>query len=121
MIPKILLVEDETLIAYDFAQVIRGAGYEVIIVSSGEAAVSIAESDSDISLILMDVDLGKGMDGIETAEHILAEKKIPLFFVTSYSEREIRDKATKLTQYGYCSKSSRIQILLESIKASVAE
>jgi CheY-like chemotaxis protein len=94
--PKIiLLVEDEAIIALAEAQIIEGFGYRVITAESGEKAVETALSCSEICLILMDIDLGKGMDGTEAASRILEEKTIPVVFLTSHSEKEYVEKVKK--------------------------
>ena len=64
----ILLVEDEALIAMDEARMLTNHGYKVITASSGANAVEKVDTDPEISLILMDIDLGTGMDGTEAAE-----------------------------------------------------
>ena len=58
---KILLVEDEVLIAMNEAQTLQKHGYEVVTVYNGEKAVEMVNSDSEISLILMDIDLGRAL------------------------------------------------------------
>ena len=77
MSKKILLVEDEALIAMSEAQMLKKHGYEVVTVYNGENAIEAVDSDPEISLILMDIDLGNGMDGTEAAEQILKKKDIP--------------------------------------------
>ena len=67
----ILLVEDEALIAMDEARMLEGYGYAVIIAYSGEEAVAAAKSNPAIDLILMDIDLGPGMDGTGAAEEYI--------------------------------------------------
>ena len=85
----ILLVEDESMIAMAEAQTIEGFGYAVRTARSGEAAVEIASGDSRPDLILMDIDLGKGMSGPEAAAQILRISDIPIVFLTSHAEREM--------------------------------
>jgi CheY-like chemotaxis protein len=83
---KILLVEDEIILALAKAGVIKRLGYEVAIAHTGENAVMQALDDSAIGLILMDINLGKGIDGTETARRILSTRFIPIVFLTSHSE-----------------------------------
>jgi two-component system response regulator CpxR len=59
---NILLVEDEAIIAMDEAETLSKYGFNVITAHDGESAVKAALNQS-IDLILMDVDLGRGMDG----------------------------------------------------------
>jgi CheY-like chemotaxis protein len=63
----ILLVEDDALIAMGEQMTLEANGYHVILASSGEDAVKAVETNSDNDLILMDIDLGRGMDGTKSA------------------------------------------------------
>ncbi len=69
---SILLVDDEFLIAMHEKAQLEKYGYGVIVASTGEEAIEGAETHAEIDLILMDIDLGKGMDGTQAAERILA-------------------------------------------------
>ena len=66
----ILLVEDEALIAMAEKKTLDKFGYDVLTVNSGKKAITAFNSNK-IDLILMDIDLGGGIDGTETAEIIL--------------------------------------------------
>jgi CheY-like chemotaxis protein len=72
---SILLVEDEILIAMAEAHTVKGFGYKVVIANSGEKA--LACGDSEIDIILMDIDLGKGINGPEAASEILEKRLLP--------------------------------------------
>src|SRR6056297_1832527 len=115
MSKKILLVEDEALIAMNEAQMLKKHGYEVVTVYNGEKAIEAVDSDPDVSLILMDIDLGKGKDGTEAAEEILSHHNVPIVFLTSHLEKEYVDRVKKITRYGYVLKNSGEFILIESI------
>lgn len=113
---KILLVEDEALIALNEAKMLAKQGYEVVTAYSGRKAIEATGSDSDISLILMDIDLGKGMDGTEAAAQILNKKDIPIVFLSSHTEPAVVEKTEKITSYGYVVKNSGPTVLDTSIK-----
>jgi len=113
---KILLVEDEALIAINEAQMLKKHGYEVVTAYNGEKAIKAVDSDHEISLILMDLDLGKGMDGTEAAEQILNKKDIPVVFLSSHTEPEVVEKTEGITSYGYIVKNSGETVLLASIR-----
>jgi len=116
MSKKILLVEDEALIAMNEAQMLKKHGYEVITVYNGEKAIEVVDSDPDISLILMDIDLGKGIDGTEAAEKILEKQDIPVVFLSSHTEQDVVEKTEGITSYGYIVKNSGVTVLLASIR-----
>ncbi len=114
---NILLVEDEALIALEQARVLKKHGYAVQTVHSGDEAVALVRSgQGNIDLILMDVDLGKGMDGTEAAEIILKEQDIPVVFLSSHTEPEIVEKAERINAYGYVVKNTGETVLLVSIR-----
>jgi PAS domain S-box-containing protein len=91
-------------------------GYEVIVAGSPDEAVGIARADPAIDLVLMDIDLGSGIDGTQAAELILKDREIPILFLSSHTEPDIVEKTEKITSYGYVVKSSSITVLDASIK-----
>ncbi|HBY18041.1 MAG TPA: hypothetical protein DEH00_02605 [Candidatus Marinimicrobia bacterium] len=112
----ILLVEDEALIAMDEKSTLEDYGYSVITALSGEDAVQIVDSGKTVDLILMDINLGEGMDGTDAAKIILKNHDLPLIFLSSHTEREIVDKTEGITSYGYIVKDSGETVLIQSIK-----
>ncbi len=116
MSKKILLVEDQALIAMAEALLLKKHGYEVVSVNSGEKAIEAVDSDPDISLILMDIDLGMGIDGPEAAERILNRKDIPVVFLSSHTEPEVVERTERITSYGYVVKNSGATVLDASMK-----
>jgi len=77
----ILLVEDEVLLAMDEQMTLENYGYKVTITGTGEEAVKIVDTNPDINLILMDINLGAGIEGTEAAKQILAKHDLPLIFL----------------------------------------
>jgi len=112
----ILLVEDEAIIALAEKKALELYGYEVLTASSGEKALTALGGTPKINLILMDINLGAGIDGTQTAEIILKDRDIPIIFLSSHSEREVVEKTEKITSYGYVVKNSSITVLDASIK-----
>jgi len=113
--PTILLVEDEVIIALAEKMTLEKAGYTVILAHSGESAVEIVRSAADIDLILMDIDLGSGMDGTVAAEVILTLRTTPLVFLSSHTEPETVARTDRISSYGYIVKNSGDTVLLASI------
>ena len=116
MSKKILLVEDQALIAMAEAKLLKSYGYVVVTAYNGEDSITAVESDPEISLILMDIDLGQGMDGTEAAQRILKTHDLPIVFLTSHSEKEYVDKVKTITGYGYVLKNSGEFVIRESIQ-----
>ena len=119
MSKRILLVEDEALIAMSEAQMLEKHGYEVVTAHNGKTAIEAVDADPDISLILMDIDLGPGMDGTQASEEILSRHEVPVVFLTSHSEKEYVDRVKKISGYGYVLKNSGEFVLNESINMAL--
>lgn len=112
---RILLVEDEALIALSEKQSLEGHGYAVAVVHSGEQAIEAAAADQDLALVLMDIDLGPGMDGVEAAQRILELRELPIVFLTSHTEQEYVDRVKAVSNYGYIVKDSDEFVLAEQV------
>jgi two-component sensor histidine kinase len=115
----ILIVDDESLVAMAEANTIKQFGYKVIIANTGEKAVLLAVKNKDINLILMDINLGKGIDGTEAARQILSKRTVPIVFLTSHSEQEMVEKVRGITRYGYVIKNSGNFVLQSSIEMAL--
>lgn len=115
---KILLVEDEALIVMSEVRTLERHGFEVRVVRHGEQAVEIVGSEEgvDLNLVLMDIDLGPGMDGTEAAVQILKKRDLPIVFLSSHTEPEVVEKTEGITSYGYIVKNSGDTVLIASIK-----
>ncbi|WP_319478498.1 PAS domain S-box protein [Marispirochaeta aestuarii] len=113
---KILLVEDEAIIALSEARVLKKHNFIVDTAFNGENAIELVKSDPEISLVLMDINLGKGMDGTEAAAGILRIRDIPIIFLTSHSEKQYVDRVEQISGYGYVLKNSGEFVLIESIR-----
>lgn len=113
----ILLVEDEIIIALAEIQQLGKVGYKVVHSLTGEKAIETVKANPKaIDLILMDINLGAGMDGTQAAREILKHWDIPLLFLSSHMERDIVEKTEQITNYGYVVKSSVFTVLDASIK-----
>lgn len=112
----LLLVEDEAILALTETRQLEKYGYAVATATSGEQAVEELKRNQDIDLVLMDINLGAGIDGTEAAAIILKGRDIPIVFLSSHTEPEIVEKTEKITSYGYVVKNSSITVLDASIK-----
>lgn len=101
---RILIVEDDDFVARDLALRLEGLGYGVAgSVTSGEDALEkIGALKPD--LILMDIVLAGGMDGIEAARQIQREVDIPLIFLTAHADRDRVTRALEIPPLAYLHK-----------------
>jgi len=98
---KILVVEDEGIVAEDIFQSLENMGYKVPkVVSSGQEAIQkIPDLQPDI--VLMDIVLRGTLNGIETSKRIKKQFDIPIIYLTAYADRDTLEKAKKTEPYGY--------------------
>jgi PAS domain S-box-containing protein len=101
---KILIVEDESIVAKDIENMLKRMGYSVSgVASSGEKAIQEIETDLP-DIVLMDIMLKGSMDGVETAEKIRSRFHIPLVYLTAYSDESTLQRAKITEPYGYITK-----------------
>ncbi|MBN1242153.1 MAG: PAS domain S-box protein [Spirochaetales bacterium] len=112
----VLLVEDDAIIALDERYHLESYGYAVRVARNGEQGIEAFRSEPTIDIVLMDIDLGPGLDGTEAARAMLAERKIPVVFLSSHTERELVERTESITSYGYVVKNSGITVLDASMK-----
>ncbi|MCG8481085.1 MAG: PAS domain-containing protein [Spirochaetales bacterium] len=113
---KLLYVEDQPNIAAEQTMRLVRHGYRVTVVDTGEDAIAAVRNDADIDLVLMDIDLGPGVDSGAAAQRMLAIRHLPIIFVASYEEGEMLDAVQDLTGYGYVLKSADDFVLFSSIE-----
>lgn len=83
---RVLIVEDELLVAMHLEEIAEDLGCEVAaIASTGRAAVRL-ESELQPDVVLMDINLGEGIDGVETASIIRKRCAVSIIFVTAYRD-----------------------------------
>ena len=105
--PRIMIVEDEIIIAVDLKVHLSQIGYEICaLVNSGENAIEAAGSLSP-DLVLMDIVLVGEMDGIEAAEAIRSSYNIPVIFLTSHADEGRLQRAKQTLPFGYVLKPFR--------------
>jgi signal transduction histidine kinase/DNA-binding response OmpR family regulator len=98
---RVLVVEDENIIASDIANSLEQMGYAVVgpEVSSHDAINAARDLKPDI--VLMDVVLQDGTDGIEAAGKIRSKMNIPVIFLTAYAEEKVLERAKLTDAFGY--------------------
>jgi DNA-binding response OmpR family regulator len=98
---KLLIVEDELIIAKSLARQLERQNYEVVgIASYAEKAMELVRNSSP-DLVLMDIVIAGDMDGIEMAKKIQEEFDIPVIYLTAYSDDETLKRAEQSGGYGY--------------------
>ncbi len=98
---KVLIVENEALIGAELSDNINDLGYMVTgIVNTGEKALESVDRDKP-DIVLMDIKLKSGMDGIETSEIIKKKNGPPVIFLTAYLNDDLMKRAKVTEPFGY--------------------
>lgn len=112
---KILIIEDEALVARELRSRLTNMGYDVVGVAYGTEGISLARETSP-DLLLTDIHLKNGEDGIRVAQEIQRERDVPVVFLTAYSDETTVTRAKEVTPYGYIIKpveNRELQIVIE--------
>lgn len=117
---RILIVEDNPIIAEDIKEMLSNANYSVIgIAFNKEDAIHhIASFLPD--LVLLDINLNGNYEGFEVAEYINQSRTIPFVYLTSYSGKEILEKAKKTFPMGYIMKPFHEKELYSTIEIAIS-
>src|SRR4051795_5624863 len=124
---KVVIVEDERIVAFHIKRQLTRLGYEVVSVAASGAHAVQQVTDHRPDLVLMDIHIEGAIDGIETAKLIPAELQIPVIYLTAYSDDDTLARARATTPYGYLLKPfterelhATIQMVLERRRADMA-
>ncbi len=112
---QILVVEDQRAVAGALQMRLRGLGYAVMAIAKDglEAIEKATELHPD--LILMDIKLGEGMDGIEAAHQIRLNLDIPVVYVSAYVDQKLLERARLTHPAGFINKPFTTKDLLTTI------
>jgi response regulator NasT len=115
---RILIAEDETIIRLDLRQMLEEHGFVVCgeARDGGEAIALARELEPDLALL--DVRM-PGVDGIECARRIHAERPIPIVMVTAHSDRGLVERALAAGAFSYLSKPFRAADLIPAVRAAL--
>jgi two-component system cell cycle sensor histidine kinase/response regulator CckA len=115
---RVLVVEDEGLIANDVARRLASLGHEVLgPASTAEEAVELA---SGAEIVLMDIHIDGRRDGIEAAVEIRERHHRPVIFLTAHADRSTLERAKEASPFGYIVKPLGPASLQTSIEIAVA-
>lgn len=118
---KILIVEDDRTTALIEKLYLEELGYQITkIVANGEQAIEMTGKLKP-DLVLMDIKLGKGMDGIDAGEVINKEFGIPVVLVTAYTDEALLERAMLTKFAGYINKPIREKDLLATIEIALSK
>ena len=117
---KLLIVEDEMIVAEDMRQILEDLGYEVAGVTGDPAEAKRLLSATEPDIALIDITLGVGQHGLELARYVRDEINIPFIFCTSHADQRTVKEASGLHPNGYLVKPFDENDLYSSIEVALA-
>jgi len=116
---RILVVEDEFVVAADLEFQLQSMGYRVVgLASTGDLALELATRE-ETEIVLMDIKLNGEDDGLETARCLHQKLDIPVIFITAYAESELLDRAQRSEPFGYIVKPYSSKELRATIETAL--
>lgn len=119
---RILLIEDERLIAKNLKEILEKFGYEVVDVNSTAEDAYETLYDTDIDLVISDIEIKGLVDGIDASKVLQNIYNLPIIFITAYSDNEKIHRASKLqNMVGYLVKPIKIDELKALIEMAIVK
>jgi response regulator NasT len=111
---NILIADDESMIRLGLKTILEEAGHTVYAAADGVAAIKLAEGCTP-DLVILDIKMPV-MDGLEAARVLLDRTQVPIIFLTAYGEKELVERAARLSVMGYLVKPIKEAELLAMIE-----
>lgn len=116
---KILIVEDEPIIAEDLSMILQKEDYQVVgIANDGLTALDLLHSQRP-DMVLLDIALESSMSGFEVAKVINEKYQIPFIFITSFSDKHTLEQAKNVYPHGYIVKPFKKRDILANIEIAL--
>ena len=116
----ILLVEDEAILALDLKAKLQHEGYRVVgTAATGQRALELFARER-VDLVLCDIHLKGEIDGIETGHRLLAERAVPLIYLTAFSDRATLERASQTGPAAYLIKPANIAQIRIAIDLAIS-
>ncbi|MCB0470559.1 MAG: response regulator, partial [Flavobacteriaceae bacterium] len=116
---RVLIVEDDPIITEDIKDMLTSVNYQVVATAYDKEEAFEAIDQIKPDLVLLDINLDGNYEGFEVAEYINKTRKIPFLYLTSYSGKEVIDKAKQTLPMGYIVKPFNERELFSSIEIAL--
>ena len=117
---RILIVEDEPIVAEAMSQLLGHAGHQVVGIAIDEASALQQAEAGRPDLVLMDIRLSGPSDGIEAARKMRAERPVDVVFMTAQQDANTRARAAAVQPAGFIAKPFTCQQMLDAVSAAGA-
>jgi two-component system, response regulator PdtaR len=118
---RILIVEDDFLVAMQMESALREAGFEIVgVAASGEDAIELAVTERP-HLVVMDIRLAGDRDGVDTALELFATHGLRCIFATAHHDEHVRRRAAPAGPFGWLQKPYSMASLVRLARQAVDE
>ena len=116
---KILIIEDEFILASELAETLESEGYEVVLMAdNGQEALDFYQ-ENDVDLVLCDININGDWDGIETVKRLISVKQVPIIYLTAFTDKDTLERAKQTFPAAYIPKPYHITNLRMAIELAI--
>ena len=116
---KILIIEDEFILASELAETLESEGYEVVLMAdNGREALDFYQ-ENDVDLVLCDININGDWDGIETVKRLISVKQVPIIYLTAFTDKDTLERAKQTFPAAYIPKPYHITNLRMAIELAI--
>lgn len=116
---KIMLIEDEFILASELAETLESEGYDIVLAAdNGQEALDFFK-ENEVDLVLCDIHIKGDWDGIETVKRLIAIKQIPVIYLTAFTDKETLERAKQTFPSAYIPKPYHITNLRMAIELAI--
>ncbi|MEM9896762.1 MAG: response regulator transcription factor [Bacteroidota bacterium] len=115
---KVLVLDDEAIIADDLAFILQDNGFQVVQANTADEALALLTSEV-FSVACLDINLGEGGSGIDVAEEINKHYSIPFLFITSYTDRQTLREIETVNPTAYITKPYKPEEVLLTVRIAL--
>jgi DNA-binding NarL/FixJ family response regulator len=116
---NILIIEDELLIAQDLSYLLEDLGFKCIGIAKNYERAMLLFNTNEVHLILCDINIEGEKDGIETVSALNQIKRIPIIYLSAYSDHKIITRISDASTYGYLVKPYNERSLEVAINVAI--
>lgn len=116
---KILLIEDEFILASELAETLELEGFDVVLTAdNGQEALDFYQ-ENEVDLVLCDINIKGDWDGIETVIRLIAIKQVPIIYLTAFTDKDTLERAKQTFPAAYIPKPYHITNLRMAIELAI--
>ena len=119
--PRILVIEDDFLVATEIEVALQGAGFAVTgVAASADEAIALAQATTP-DLAVIDIRLSGARDGVDAALALFRDHAIPCVFATAHADEAVRARAAPASPLGWLQKPYTMPLLIETVRRALAQ